>query len=275
MIGLSTYAFFWQHTAAFRPPLDIAEMLRRTRDSGAELFQICDYAPVEALSDNELVGIRNLADELGLALELGTRGLATDHLSNYLRMADLLDAGLVRSMVNTATHRPTLDEAAGLLRDILPSYEQSGVTLALETYEQVATADLVGLVERVGSPNLGICLDPANTVARLEHPTDVIDRTADHVVNIHVKDFTFTRKDGWVGFSLVGCPLGEGMLPYDYLLERVRPDERGINQVIEHWLPMLATADETIEAEQAWTAHNLNYLASHTLTSTSTSIRSK
>jgi 3-oxoisoapionate decarboxylase len=267
MIGLSTYAFFWQHSAPFRPALALPDMLRMTHEQGAELFQICDYAPVENMIDDQLVGIRNLADDLDLTLELGTRGLGSEHLSNYLRLADLLGAGLVRSMVNTATHQPTLDEAAGLLRDILPSYEKAGVTLALETYEQVATADLVELVEGAGSPNLGICLDPANTVARLEHPRDVIDRTAEHVVNIHVKDFTFSRKDGWVGFSLVGCPLGEGMLPYDYLLDRVRPDERGINQVIEHWLPMLATVDKTIEAEQAWTAHNLTYLAEHTLTS--------
>lgn len=271
MIGLSTYAFFWQHSAAFRPTLGLPDMLRMTQEQGAELFQICDYTPVENMTDDELAGIRALADELGLTLELGTRGLGSDHLSRYLRLADVLDARLVRSMVNTATHQPTLDEAAGLLRDVLPSYEKAGVTLALETYEQVATADLVRLVDRVGSPNLGICLDPANTVARLEHPKDVIDQTAEHVVNIHVKDFTFTRKDGWVGFSLVGCPLGEGMLPYDYLVDRIRPDERGINQVIEHWLPMLATADETIEAEKAWTTHNLNYLAQHTLTS----IRSK
>lgn len=266
MIGLSTYAFFWQHTAAFRPPLELGDMLRSTHEQGAALFQICDYAPLDSMTDDELVGIRNLADELGLTLELGTRGLGAEHLSRYLRIAGLLDAALVRSMVNTPTHRPTLNEAAGLLRDILPSYEEARVTLALETYEQVATTDLVRLVDDIGSTNLGICLDPANTVARLEHPKDVIDRTAEYVVNIHVKDFAFTRKDGWVGFSLVGCPLGEGMLPYDYLIERVRPDERGINQVLEHWLPMLATADETIEAEKAWTTHNLTYLAQHTLT---------
>jgi sugar phosphate isomerase/epimerase len=263
MIGLSTYAFFWQHSDQAPQPLALAGMLRRTHEHGVELFQICDYAPLERMTDAELVGIRSLAGELGLTLELGTRGLSSEHLARYLRIAESLDAGMVRSMVNTATHRPTLDEAAGLLCDILPDYEAAGVTLALETYEQIGSAELVGLVERVDSPNLGICLDPANTVARLEHPRDVIDRTAPHVVNIHAKDFTFSRKDGWVGFSLVGCPMGEGMLPWDYLVEQVRPDERGINQVIEHWLPMLDTLDSTLQAEKAWTTHNLNYLRSN------------
>nr|BFF24635.1 hypothetical protein GCM10025732_26000 [Glycomyces mayteni] len=44
------------------------------------------------------------------------------------------------------------------------------MTLALETYEQVATEKLVELVSAAGSPNIGVCLDPANVVARLEHP---------------------------------------------------------------------------------------------------------
>jgi sugar phosphate isomerase/epimerase len=262
MIGLSTYAFFWQHSSLAPHPLDLPAMLRRTREQGVDLFQICDYAPLESMTDAELADIRSLANELGLTLELGTRGLGTDHLERYLVMAGILGARLVRSMVNTASHQPTLDEAAGLLGDVMPAYDHAGVVLALETYEQVSTRDLVGLVERVGNPHLGICLDPANTVARLENPRDVIDATAAHVVNIHVKDFTFSRKDGWVGFSLIGARLGEGLLPYDHLMAAVRPDERGVNQVIEHWLPTLGSINETLQAEQAWTTHNLNYLRS-------------
>ena len=72
------------------------------------------------------------------------------------------------------------------------------MTIGLETYEQVSTDDLIQVVEGVGSPFLGVCLDPANSVARLELPVDVIDRTAPFVVNMHVKDFTFTRQAGGV-----------------------------------------------------------------------------
>lgn len=262
MIGLSTYAFFWQHSSDAPKPLDLAGMLRRTKEHNVHLFQICDYGPLDHMEDPELTDIRALANELGITLELGTRGISGDHLANYLRMAKILNVKLVRSMVNTAVHQPTQNEAAELLAAILPTYEQAGVTIALETYEQVSTSNLAELIQKVDSPNLGICLDPANTVARLEHPREVIDVAAPHVVNIHVKDFTFSRKDGWVGFSLVGSPMGAGMLPYDYLLEQVRPAERGINQVIEHWLPMLETIEITIQTEKAWTEHNLAYLRS-------------
>jgi sugar phosphate isomerase/epimerase len=262
MIGLSTYAFFWQHSELAPDRLDLFEMLQETHDLGAGVFQICDYAPLEEFDENGLLALAAKAGELGIELELGTRGVSTAHLADYLRLARLLGARTVRSMIYTATERPTLDEARRSLEEALPAWEAAGVHLALETYEQVSSTDLVFLVESVDHPNLGICLDPANSVAALENPRDVIDRTAPWVKNVHAKDFAFTRRGGWVGFTLEGVPFGEGLLDYDYLLETVRPDARGIHQIIEHWLPLGDSIEETIEAEKSWNIHNLQYLRS-------------
>jgi sugar phosphate isomerase/epimerase len=262
VIGLGTYAYFWQHSSLAPHPLTLADMLQLSHDEGAEVFQICDYAPILAYSAAELRDLRSLADDLGIELELGTRGVLPDHLASFLRMAETLGAGVVRSMINTAEHQPTLTEAESLLRTALPAFESAGVTVALETYEQVRSSDLVSLVEAVASPSLGICLDPANSVAALEHPRDVIDRCAPYVANIHVKDFAFTRRGGWVGFTLEGAPLGTGLLDYDYLLETVKPAERGINQIVEHWLPLGETIEETIALENTWNTSNLQYLRS-------------
>jgi len=237
-------------------------MLHRTRDLGVGVFQICDYLPILGYSAAELAALRSLADELGIGIELGTRGVGQEHLATFLHLADVLGATVVRSMVNTAEHRPSMGEAEALLRASLPSYADAGVTLALETYEQVRTADLVGLVEAVGSPSLGICLDPANTVAALELPRDVVERTAPYVANVHVKDFAFTRRDGWVGFTLEGAALGTGLLDYDHLVATVQPEARGVNQIIEHWLPWQGSFDETSRLENLWNEQNIAYLRS-------------
>ena len=164
-------------------------------------------------------------------------------------------------MVNTATHRPDPAQARALLEEALPAYEAAGVRIALETYEQVPTAVLVDLVAAVSSPSLGICSDPANCVAALELPPDVVERVAPYVVNMHVKDFRFDRHEGWVGFSLVGAPLGEGLLDYDAMVARIDPDA-SVNQVIEHWLPWQDDAGTTCATERRWTEHNLSYLRS-------------
>ena len=262
MIGLGTYSFFWQHSDLAPQRLDLAGMLQKTHDLGVGVFQICDYAPVESLDTSGLRELAAKAADLDIALELGTRGVASAHLEKYLAMAKRLGVTTVRSMINTATEKPTLAEAQALLEGTLPAWADAGVDLALETYEQISSTGLVSLVEAVAHPNLGICLDPANSVAALENPRDVIDRTAPYVKNVHSKDFAFTRRGGWVGFTLEGAPLGTGLLDYDYLLEKVRPNERGINQIIEHWLPLGETIEGTIALENTWITSNLQYLRS-------------
>lgn len=268
MIGLGTYAFFWRHQASLPDgsagdPIDLPEMLRRSSRLGAEVFQICDYAPLHGLSAANLRDLRALADDLGLALELGTRGVLPAHLTSYLHLAGALGASVVRSMLFAPDSRPTLPEAERMLREALPEYEAAGVVLALETYEQVPSSDLVALVETIGSPSLGICLDPANCVAALENPRDVVERCAPYVANIHVKDFAFARQAGWVGFELAGTPLGEGLLDYDHLVSTVDPVARGISRIVEHWVPWQGDLAATVAIEDDWTSRNIRYLKEH------------
>lgn len=263
-VGLSTYAFFWQGSEAAPQPLSLGAMLERTRQLGASVFQICDYPAIESLSKARLRELRARAADLGITLELGTRGVSVAHLERYLELAADLGVSLIRSMLHIADHKPSPAEATGLLQAVLPRYVEQGVTLGLETYEQVPTSDLLAVVRGVDSPNLGVCLDPGNCVARLETPDYVIEQVAPYVVNMHVKDFAFTRQPGWVGFSLTGCPLGTGLLDYEGMVTAVRPGERGINQIVEHWLPPADTIEDTCVIEQEWTRHSAEFLLSRT-----------
>lgn len=260
MIGLGTYAFFWQHSNRVPKPLSLIDAFECTRQLGVDLFQICDYAPLLTMSTSDLNAAAREAQNLGLRIELGTKGIQPEQLSGFLGLAELFDAELVRSMVYAPGFRPSLDEAACILDRVMPSFEAAGVTLALETYEQVSTANLVDLVERVGSDRLGICLDPANVVAGLELPKDAVERCAPLTRNVHAKDFAFARQDGWVGFTYSGAPMGDGLHDYPHLLETVKPEARGINEIVEHWLPWQGDSETTIQAEIAWTNTTLNYL---------------
>lgn len=267
-LGLGTYAFLWEGattlpTGTNPDPLPLAGMLARTAELGLRLFQICDYAPLLGFSATELRELRSTVDGLGIRLELGTKGVGPAHLRSFLDLAEVLGAGYVRSMVFAPDSRPTLAEAERMLRETLPAYEAAGVRLGLETYEQVRSAELVGLVESVGSDALGICLDPANTVAALENPREVVERCAPYVNGIHVKDFAFTRREGWVGFTLAGARMGEGLLDYAHLIDAVRPAERGITRIVEHWLPWQGRLETTVAAERDWTAHDVRYLKEH------------
>lgn len=260
MIGLGTYAFFWQHSDRAPQPLSLIDAFHATRALDVDLFQICDYAPLDAMTDAELRAAAAAARELGLRIQLGTKGISPAHLERYLRLAAIFDADLVRSMVHATDSRPSPSEARAWLTASLRAYEEAGVTLALETYEQVATDELVRLVDDVGSTHLGICLDPANVVARLENPRACVEAAASATRNVHVKDFAFSRRDGWVGFTYAGAPMGTGLHDYARLRATVRPTERGIDEIVEHWLPWQGDAETTIRTERDWTRTTLEHL---------------
>lgn len=259
-IGLSTYAYFWRSSERVPSPMTLDDMLVDAAGSGVSVFQICDYAAIESLDTAGLDAVRDRAASLGLELELGTRGTDPAHLRRYLALAAALGVTLLRSMWTSGDDRPTADESEARLREILPELRAAGVRLALETYEQVSSIDLVALVEAIDDPLVGICLDPANTVANLELPADVTARCAPYVLNWHVKDFDFSRAPGWVGFSLAGTALGEGRLDYEGMRRVVDPDNRGISQIIEFWLPWQGDAETTTRLEAEWTTTTLEYL---------------
>jgi sugar phosphate isomerase/epimerase len=261
-IGLGTYSFFWRSSDRVSAPMDLPTMFAATADLGVDTFQICDYPAVHAMSETEISDIRAAAVDAGLTLELGVRGVRADGLSGQLRLAQQLGATLVRSMIHAGDDRPTTTDAERELTVVMPAFEAAGVTLALETYEQISTDDLADLIESVDSPNLGICLDVANVIARLEDQRRVIDRVAPLVKNLHVKDFQFSRAQGLVGFDLAGAALGQGLLDLEYLVAVVRPFERGMSEIVEHWLPWQESAETTIAREEEWTGLSISALRS-------------
>ncbi|WP_221884787.1 sugar phosphate isomerase/epimerase family protein [Actinobaculum suis] len=263
-VGISTYALFWEISDRVPNPLDLSGMVARTRELDCEVLQICDYPKLEALSSAELTRLHDDAAAQEVELEIGTRGTDRAHLEKYLDIAQALEARVVRTMVQK-NPEGTLDRAQVVqnLRSLTPRLDSQGVDLAIETYEQVSTQDLVSIIQEVDHPRVGIALDPANCVAGLEHPRDVIDLCAPYTLNLHVKDFAFSRQQGWVGFTYAGAPMGEGLLDYAYEVQQVQPEKRGISQIVEHWLVWQEDAETTVAEERRWTQQTLDYIRSN------------
>ncbi|MCW5952995.1 MAG: sugar phosphate isomerase/epimerase [Propionibacteriaceae bacterium] len=258
--GLSTYAYSWRMHPDNPRPFGLADVLESAAALDVPLVQVCDQPALDD-GDTELTrGLAALATELGLELELGTKGVEVRHLCQFLELADLTSARFVRSMLSSPRGTPSVAEAIAGLRTVAPDFERAGVTLGLETYEQFSTAQLLEVIEAVGSPAVGVCLDPGNTVARLEHPTEIVRRTAPYVVNLHVKDFAFSRREGAIGFNLAGAPLGSGLLDYDTMVDELERHGRVVNQIVEHWLIRQETLAETCATEEEWVQGSLVFL---------------
>jgi sugar phosphate isomerase/epimerase len=256
-IGIGTYALFWEGSERNPDRLGIADMIDRAAQLGCEVFQICDDARIEDADADELAALRERAERHGLRLELGTRTIDPDHLARYLAIARALDARVLRSMIQTHEVTGGIEQAIGALRTTLPLLQSAGIALALETYEQLPTEDLLRIVRTLDSPLVGICLDPGNCVSALEHPDDVIDAAAPFTLDLHVKDFRFARQEGWVGFTFSGARMGEGLLDLDHELDAVYREGRRPAAIAEHWLPWQGDAETTIARERDWTEATL------------------
>ena len=58
--------------------------------------------------------------------------------------------------------------------------------------------------------------------------------------------------------------MGTGLHDYAHLRDTVRPEERGVNEIVEHWLPWQGDPRTTVNTEREWTRITLEHLRSTT-----------
>ena len=108
-LGLGSYACSWEiGVAGSQPavPLTASGFLERAASLGLELAQIADNLPLEKLPAEDLTQLRRRAVELGVAIELGTRGIAPDHVRSYIRLCGTLESTLLRVVVDSRLRMP-------------------------------------------------------------------------------------------------------------------------------------------------------------------------
>ena len=264
MLGIGTYAFAWSIGVPGYPrpsaPMDAFAFVTRAADLGVKLVQIADNLPLERMSAGELDALERLTRERGIAVEVGTRGIAPDQLRTFLALARRFGSPIVRVVVDTAMHHPDPPEIVTTLRALLPDFAAAGVTLAIENHDRFKARTLAEIVTALDSPQVGICLDTVNSFGALERPDVVIETLGRYVVNLHVKDFSIRRADHNMGFVLTGTPAGAGMLNVPRVLERLRAHGRTFNAILEQWLTPDATVDETAAREGVWAVESVRYL---------------
>jgi sugar phosphate isomerase/epimerase len=262
-LGISSYTYTWAIGVPGYPPerpLDAVGLLRKAVALGVGLVQIADNLPLHQLLPAELDRLEQAAHDLEIGIEVGTRGIAPGHLFAYLDLALRLDSPLVRVVVDTAEHRPSEPETVDTLRSLMPAFERAGVTLAIENHDRFRARSLVRMLEQIGSPNAGICLDTVNSFGALEGPEVVVAELGPHVVNLHVKDFAIARPDHKMGFKIEGRPAGQGRLDVPWLLEVLREVGRAPNVILELWTPLQNTLQATIALEDDWARSSVGYL---------------
>jgi len=237
-----------------------ADLLDEAGQLGVCVVQIADNLPLDRLSSAELDRLEEVASDLGLDIEVGTRGIGTDHLLMYLKLASRFQSPILRVVVDTADYQPSEEEIVATIRSLMPDFERAGVCLAIENHDRFTARTLVRMIARVDSPNVGVCLDTVNSFGALEGPETVVAELGPRTVNLHVKDFAIYRVDRGMGFIIEGRPAGQGRLDVPWLLQALRDLGRDPNAILELWTPPEKSLLATIAKEAQWAAASVAYL---------------
>ncbi|UCB45237.1 MAG: sugar phosphate isomerase/epimerase [Spirochaetota bacterium] len=257
-VGVSSYTWAWAvGRRGYEPeqPMDTFGLLEKTKQNKIKVLQLADNISLHKMNKKELKKISDAAQNHGIEIELGTKGMEPEKLLQYLSIAKQLGSIIVR----TITHR--LDrEAVSWIREVLPLYQEAGVSIAVENHDEHSTDELVAFIESVGSAYVGVCLDTVNSFAALESPEDVVKNLAPYTINIHIKDFDIERADHMLGFSIVGKPAGEGRLDIVKIINYLKKYGREPNAILELWTPYTGSIGETIIKEDEWAKRSIRYL---------------
>jgi sugar phosphate isomerase/epimerase len=262
-LGISSFTYSWA-VAAPDNPLTLDGLLDKATAHGVRLLQIGDNLPLHARPDAEIDAFVRRAGELGVMLELGTRGIGLEHLRTYIELAKRIGSRILRVVIDTASHEPSIDETISALRHIMPTFEAAGVYLAIENHDRIPVGGLAAIITGVGSPHARICMDCGNSLGTLEGPAEVLEALGPYAVNVHIKDFDVFRRESNMGFHIEGRACGGGKVDIPRFLARAadfRPAHGfDYNVILELWTPKQPTLSESIALEAKWAAESVQYL---------------
>jgi sugar phosphate isomerase/epimerase len=261
--GISSYAYTWAIGVPGKipaNPLDYYGLLKRAIELNVDTIQIADNLPLHLLNDTELIKFKNTCHKYSIHLEAGARGMSESNLENYVRIADLAGSPLLRFVIDGPEFSPDSDMIVGILKNVLPELIEKNIILALENYERFKAREFASIIERIGSTQIGICLDSVNSIGAAESIETVVQLLGPYTVNLHIKEFSIKRIYHRMGFHVEGLPVGDGMLNVPWLIEKVNKSCQ--SAILEQWIPPEKNIEETILKEHDWASKSITYLKS-------------
>lgn len=254
-LGLGSYAFRWSiGIKDLQPetPMTAMEVLDIAHQHGLELVQYADNLPLDTLSADEHVALRERADSYGMALELGTQCFDAEQLARYIPIGERIGSKILRVALDAEDAMVPVPELAAQIRELLPDGKRAGLRFAIENHFNYPSPRMVELLDEVADDALGVCLDVANSICAGEWPMETVRMLAPYTINLHLKDYEITPDPYGVGFRIHGTPLSEGRAEIGEILATLShcPDDMSV--ILEHWLPQTADMEETRRLEHVW-----------------------
>jgi len=215
---------------------------------GAEAIQFCENLCVLDLPGDDRLELRRKADDYGIAIEVGTRGIDPDRIRRLAEFA--ASSGFVRVVIDDQDDEPCPRDAVMRLLDVVDAIDP--VKVAIENHDRFTSAMFRAIAEE---SDCVIVLDTANSLTALEGVDSVVAELADLTVCFHAKDVAAKRTSDQLGLEVFGVSAGEGMVDFGGLVPQVARHGRLRSVILEHWTP---PGGQGLERE--WTYRGMAYL---------------
>jgi 3-oxoisoapionate decarboxylase len=151
-------------------------------------------------------------------LEGGRNEKAWRDMNSLIPKAKFLGADIMRIvasslMFRNEPHGPQLDAIVRMLKESVKIAADCGIVLAIENHIDYTSAEILQILERVGSDRLKVNFDTGNTLRMMEDPVAAARRLGPYTVATHTKDLDacrHVRPEEWYFFSSV--PVGTGLI---------------------------------------------------------------
>lgn len=163
----------------------------------------------------------NLYLEYNFSLDLGGAGIGLQHdLFEAMETALTVGADIVKMSLDLKRPRPVtgsrfhpavmeiIEGVVPMLKKAGPIAERNGLRIAVENHCDTFSREILWLLDQVGHPAVGACIDTANAAMVLEDPMEAIENLAPRAFTNHFRDdrIEFRRN----GYRLIGTASGEG-----------------------------------------------------------------
>ncbi len=257
--GLGSYAFRWSIGIKDRipeTPKSAFDLLSEARRLGLKVVQYADNLPLDRLSEKDQHRLYETANDMGIALELGTQCFDADQVERYLIIGQRLKASILRVALDEKDKLIPVPQLAEQLRPLLDKARLAGIRIAIENHFNYPSVRMVELLDAVNDDTLGVCLDVANSICAGEWPEQTVTLLAPYTINLHFKDYVIVPDHYGVGFSIYGVPLGQGRAPLQWILDQLAHCPAEMSVILEHWLPYDRKDEESHWLDQSVAAAN-------------------
>ncbi len=262
-LGLSSYTYSWAVGVPGSLPekqLSAIDLADKAASAGLKLIQIADNLPLEMMTENELIALRNYGEGKGVEIEMGGRGLTPGHTMKCLETAKLLRSPILRMVIDGAGFEPDLNTISAIIKDLLPEFKSREIKLAIENHDRFKAREFEKLIQSAGSEYVGICLDSVNSMGAGEGFEEVSKILLPYAINLHIKDFTIRRVSHKMGIIIEGAPAGKGTLNIRELINKLSFSDSCQSAVLELWTPPEKESEDTIRKEERWAQESIEYL---------------